>query len=219
MERWPAPAMLVSRQPAPPQPREAAAWYYRANDQERGPVPESQIRALVEAGMLRASDFVWREGLPEWVEVRTVPGLMPRSMVKPPSAPGTAPPLMPVAQVVPSDSQQGLARADDAESREPETKECPFCASQIPIRAKVCRDCGETVDVALRAAEEAKREAKAARRDRDRERDRDRGPRDRVVIHRDRRDFPHVLHLILTIFTAGLWLPIWIIHYVIWESS
>ncbi len=35
-------------------------------------------------------------------------------------------------------------------------QECPFCASQIPERAKKCSQCGETIDVALRAAEEAK---------------------------------------------------------------
>src|SRR4051812_37164471 len=37
------------------------------------------------------------------------------------------------------------------------TQECPFCASEIPAKAKKCRECGETVDVALRAAEEARR--------------------------------------------------------------
>jgi len=31
--------------------------------------------------------------------------------------------------------------------------------------------------------------------------------------------FPHVLHLVLTILTCGMWLPIWLIHYLIWASS
>lgn len=37
------------------------------------------------------------------------------------------------------------------------TAECPFCAEQIHVRAKKCRHCGETVDVAMRKAEEALR--------------------------------------------------------------
>lgn len=28
----------------------------------------------------------------------------------------------------------------------------------------------------------------------------------------------HILHALLTILTAGLWLPIWILHFVIWLS-
>lgn len=39
------------------------------------------------------------------------------------------------------------------------TVECPFCAEQISARAKKCKHCGETVDVALRKAEEALRAA------------------------------------------------------------
>lgn len=37
------------------------------------------------------------------------------------------------------------------------TIECPFCAEQISVRAKKCRHCGETIDVAMRKAEEALR--------------------------------------------------------------
>ncbi|MET7767453.1 hypothetical protein [Nocardia sp. NPDC005366] len=27
--------------------------------------------------------------------------------------------------------------------------------------------------------------------------------------------FPHGLHLVLTIFTCGMWAPIWLIHYLV----
>jgi hypothetical protein len=203
--------MLVSRPGPIPAPGNAAAWFYRANDQNRGPVAESQIRALVEAGMLRPTDLVWREGMPEWVEIQSVPGLCPRSLVKPPPVP---PPVAAVAVARPQTVAVAPPHPAPAPARTEETKECPFCASTIHVRAKICRDCGETVDVALRAAEEAKREAKAARRRGDD------GPGQPVVVyHGEPRRFPHALHLILTILTVGLWLPIWIIHYVIWELS
>jgi len=27
--------------------------------------------------------------------------------------------------------------------------------------------------------------------------------------------FPHTMHLLLTIFTCGLWAPVWLVHYLI----
>jgi hypothetical protein len=38
----------------------------------------------------------------------------------------------------------------------PEGKDCPFCGERVQAVAKKCRHCGEIIDVALRAAEEAK---------------------------------------------------------------
>jgi TM2 domain-containing membrane protein YozV len=46
---------------------------------------------------------------------------------------------------------------DEADASGSATVECPFCAEQISARAKKCRHCGETIDVALRKAEEALR--------------------------------------------------------------
>lgn len=36
-------------------------------------------------------------------------------------------------------------------------KDCPFCSEPIKYDAKKCRHCGETIDVALRMAEDARR--------------------------------------------------------------
>ena len=48
-----------------------------------------------------------------------------------------------------------LAAAPTAEGR----MRCPMCDEDISARAKKCRHCGETLDVSLRVAEEARRTA------------------------------------------------------------
>lgn len=85
------------------------------------------------------------------------------------------------------------------------TQECPFCCEQIPARAKKCRHCGETVDVALRKAEEALRFSER---------------QGNVYMNAAataetprRRRFPHLLHLIITVFTIGWWAIVWLVHY------
>lgn len=45
-----------------------------------------------------------------------------------------------------------------------EEKACPFCGETVLAVAKKCKHCGETIDLALRAAEEAKRAAEHSRR-------------------------------------------------------
>lgn len=53
-----------------------------------------------------------------------------------------------------------LARGENATGGAPgetATIECPFCAKDVKATAKKCRHCGETLDIALRRAEEALR--------------------------------------------------------------
>ena len=40
-----------------------------------------------------------------------------------------------------------------------QSKECPFCSEDVKLNAKKCKHCGETIDVALRAAEDARRQS------------------------------------------------------------
>lgn len=115
------------------------------------------------------------------------------------------------------------------QKQEKETKDCPFCGEEVLAVAKKCKHCGETIDVALRAAEEAKRAAEKSS-----------SQQPLVFMNaggaaasssaassgdsRREREEPssfmawHVIHGILTLFTAGLWLPVWAIHFFIWVS-
>ena len=88
-----------------------------------------------------------------------------------------------------------------------DTKRCDFCAEKILAIAKKCKHCGETLDVTLRAAEEAK----AANNN------------PNVYMNaavgvsnseKSKRNFPHGWHFFGTIVTIGWWSLVWILHYI-----
>lgn len=42
-------------------------WHYTIGGKDpRGPIPESELRALIEAGQLSRAELVWSEGMAEW---------------------------------------------------------------------------------------------------------------------------------------------------------
>jgi len=107
---------------------------------------------------------------------------------------------------------------------EAKTKECPFCSEEIKVNAKKCKHCGEILDIALRAAHEAKKNAMQT---------------PNVFMNAGgggaaasassssssnaglvaRANFPHGWHLFLSLITAGAWTPIWILHYIFRNRS
>jgi hypothetical protein len=60
-----------------------ADWFYSVGDTRQGPVTEDDLKRLVADGRLRPSDLVWKDGMPDWVEARTVPVLFPPPKVEP----------------------------------------------------------------------------------------------------------------------------------------
>jgi hypothetical protein len=60
--------------PSAPAGNSEAQWHYSVDDQVDGPVTESQLLAMLEVGTIRRSDLVWREGMPDWDELGTIPG-------------------------------------------------------------------------------------------------------------------------------------------------
>lgn len=71
--------------PAAPEPpaRQASAtadgreWYYARGDEELGPVDLEFLKMLVRGGKLGPDDLIWRDPMPEWLPVRSLPGLEP----------------------------------------------------------------------------------------------------------------------------------------------
>ncbi|HDC4302437.1 zinc ribbon domain-containing protein [Leclercia adecarboxylata] len=95
-------------------------------------------------------------------------------------------------------------------------KNCPYCDEKISLNAKKCKHCGEILDQQMRDIEQLKR---------------DRAQNPNIVVSNNNnnnnnngngyhpgyvapKSFPHLLHFVLTFFTAGLWLVVWVFHYI-----
>src|SRR5438309_8069200 len=93
--------------------------------------------------------------------------------------------------------------------------ECPFCAELISAKARKCRHCGETVDVAMRKAEEAMRVASSQPQQVFMNAGGGGGAAAAVAAGPayQLRPFNHLLHLVLSVVTAGFWVPVWILLY------
>lgn len=91
--------------------------------------------------------------------------------------------------------------------------DCPYCAEPVRLRSKKCRHCGEIIDPQMRDMEYLK-----SRRDSPNvfmnaggggaAASSSSGDASALL-----RRFPHWLHLIISLFTAGMWIPVWIILY------
>ena len=82
----PPQATPQAEQPVEPEAAELPVeWFYAVHGEERGPVSADQIRMLLQAGALRADDFVWNDKLTDWLPAEQIPefaGFLP-SGVKP----------------------------------------------------------------------------------------------------------------------------------------
>lgn len=84
------------------------SWYYTSAGVQLGPVPEETLRSLAVSGRLLPSDLVWKEGMPGWQPVGSIPGLLS-------AAPGGPPPLQqPYAVAPPLPPRFAPAGADPA---------------------------------------------------------------------------------------------------------
>lgn len=82
-------------QPAPP-PLPAHTeqeWHYAKNGQRVGPVTEADLKALIQSGQLSPSDMVWKQGMTQWTEARSIPGLISEARTHAPSPPPLPSPM------------------------------------------------------------------------------------------------------------------------------
>jgi TM2 domain-containing membrane protein YozV len=78
----------------------ATEWFYTQNGDRRGPVSESEIKALAAEGRLRPDDLVWQAGMAEWTAAGKVPHLFAAG--GPPPMPDRGPPRPVAAAYQPS---------------------------------------------------------------------------------------------------------------------
>lgn len=59
-----------------------AAWYYNVAGEQHGPVTIMELRGLMTSGKLRSDEFVWKNGMQDWLPIESVPELqvMPSSL-------------------------------------------------------------------------------------------------------------------------------------------
>lgn len=62
--------------PAAPPLRSGRRWYYSHDGQESGPVDESALNQMLNAGQLGPDTLVWTDTMPQWKSAAQVPGLM-----------------------------------------------------------------------------------------------------------------------------------------------
>ena len=55
-----------------------AEWFYSVGDTRQGPVPEAELQRLAAEGQLKPTDLVWRDGMADWVEAKTVEIFFPK---------------------------------------------------------------------------------------------------------------------------------------------
>ena len=72
-------------------------WFYASDGQQKGPLPEAQLRDLIARGMVRPDTLVWTEGMSGWQKAAEIPGLIPSAGAPPafpPAQAGAPPPVV-----------------------------------------------------------------------------------------------------------------------------
>jgi ribosomal protein L37AE/L43A len=90
----------------------------------------------------------------------------------------------------PAPAPEPLVRTEPLAIQQDSTAPCPYCREPIQREARKCKHCGEMLD----GSRSAHASARAT-----------------VVVYHEPRGFDHSLHLIMTLVTCGMWLPVWIL--------
>jgi len=50
-------------------------WYYSVNGDRQGPITAAELKKLAEGGTLKPTDLVWKDGMGDWAQAKTIKGL------------------------------------------------------------------------------------------------------------------------------------------------
>ena len=80
-------------------------WYYAANDEQKGPINESELKANLAANKIPADSLVWKDGMADWTPANQVPAFSFRpppspAKVQPPAASAAPAAAAPATKVV-----------------------------------------------------------------------------------------------------------------------
>lgn len=67
-------------------------WYYSVDGDRQGPVGAADLKKLAEAGTLKATDLVWKDGMADWVQAKSIKGLFGNNAAGAPAAARAAEP-------------------------------------------------------------------------------------------------------------------------------
>lgn len=62
---------------------QGARWFLLENGVQRGPVELETMRDLVLDGTIDPDTYVWADGMPQWLQAKDVPALVPPITLRP----------------------------------------------------------------------------------------------------------------------------------------
>ena len=87
-------------------------WYYSVDGDRQGPIGGAELKKLAEGGTLKPADLVWKDGMADWVQAKSIKGLFGGSAVGAASPAAAAKPAEQPARSRPADEDD-----DDRPSR------------------------------------------------------------------------------------------------------
>lgn len=106
-------------------------WWHANAGQRQGPVSEDVLKRQLQHGEISRDTLVWREGMPDWIALRSAPALEHLLRVLPPPIPVQQPPLPVTAPV--SETPDCPAAIVDTEGVEPPTAPAAPAKRAAPV--------------------------------------------------------------------------------------
>ena len=98
-------------------------WYYAANDEQKGPINESELKADLATNKIPADTLVWKEGMDNWTPANQVPAFTFRPPPMPakaqPTAAAPAPEAATAAPAKTTVTAKAHATVDNPDSTKP----------------------------------------------------------------------------------------------------